>query len=287
MGTIDVSDLVELGITEREARIYLVMLDYEVVSVKDLHRLTGIQPAKMYAILNRMVHEGLVHERQEGRKRFFSARSPDLVKEGLVRSWDTAHQRRRDKAELLFDTLLDSFNGSRNGSAEMDLELIQSSTEIHQRYVEMIEAAENEILGFIKPPIVAETEKQLDQQMAAQADAVERGVTQRSIFSLKDMGGVDYVLKTLNDNDHMRVVDQLPAKMFIFDGHTAFFALPSDTAGEPNVSMLRIKDAGICQILSSSFEEVWRKALPIETFSGYQISTMGGASSTGTVKVSL
>ncbi len=274
MTQVDIRDIVELGISEREAKLYVVMLEYDEVNANDLHRLTGVQRSKMYSILSRMVVHGLCTERIEGRNRFFTALSPKTVKETLVREWDAVHSNKIEKADLLFEKLSSSFNATTSGPSLNSVELIRNAANIHNRYLQLVSESKTEILGYMRPPIAAATKRSHDLQMKAQMEALSRGVVQRGIFSLKHLSGFNHVWKSLGENDHMRVVESLPIKMFLFDRRIAYIGMPT-TAENANSTffMLYIDDPGFCRILVESFEEVWQRAIPVENFRGTEINS--------------
>ncbi len=274
MTQIDIRDIMELGISEREAKLYIVMLEYSEVNANDLHRLTGVQRSKMYSILSRMVVHGLCTERIEGRNRFFTALSPKTVKDTLIREWDAAHSAKLEKADSLFEKLSETFNSTAVGPALNSVELIRNAANIHNRYLQLVNESTTEILGYMRPPIAATTKRSHDLQKEVQIKALSRGVVQRGIFSLKHLTGLKFEWETLGENDKMRVVESLPVKMFLFDRRISYIGLP--TAAENNNSsffMLYIDDPGFTKVLVESFEEVWQRAVPIEHFRGAEINS--------------
>ncbi|NQT61836.1 MAG: hypothetical protein HQ556_02655 [Candidatus Marinimicrobia bacterium] len=274
MTQIDIRDIVELGISEREAKLYVVMLEYDEVNANDLHRLTGVQRSKMYSILSRMVVHGLCTERIEGRNRFFTALSPKTVKDTLVREWDTVHSNKLEKADILFEKLADSFQSTSSGPSLNSVEMIRNAANIHNRYLQLVSESQSEILGYMRPPFAATTKRSQKLQLEVQIKALERGVVQRGIFSLKHLGGFDFAWKSLGEQDQMRVAENLPLKMFIFDRSIALVGMP--TSAENNNSsyyMLNIEDTGFVQILVDSFEGVWQRAIPVENFRGTEVNS--------------
>ncbi len=264
-------ELTDLGISEREAKLYLVMLEYGEVTANQMHRLTGVQRSKIYSILSRMVVHGLCNERIEGRNRFFTALNPKNVKATLQREWDSDHLNRVEKANSIFDTLEDKFIAGKAGPALNSVEIIRNAANIHNRYLQLMKEVQKEVLAYVRPPIAATTKKTREVQFEAQQKALDRGVTLRSIFSLKHLGGVDQKWDKLSENDLMRVADSLPMKMFIFDGNKVLAGLPTNSENANNFFMLYVEDAGFCEVLISAFEETWKKAIRVEALKGNSI----------------
>lgn len=264
-------ELTDLGISEREAKLYLVMLEYGEVTANQMHRLTGVQRSKIYSILSRMVVHGLCNERIEGRNRYFTALNPKDVKATLQREWDSDHLNRVEKANSIFDTLEDKFIASKDGPALNSVEIIRNAANIHNRYLQLMNGVQKEVLAYVRPPIAATTKKSREVQFVAQQDALDRGVTLRSVFSLKHLGGVDQKWDKLGKNDLMRVADSLPMKMFIFDGNKVLAGLPTNSENTNNFFMLYVEDQGFCEVLISAFEETWKNAIRVEALKGNSI----------------
>ncbi len=268
----NLKELTELGISEREAKLYLTMLEYGEVNASDLHRLTGVHRSKVYSILSRMVVHGLCNERIEGRNRFFTALSPKTVKDSLLRQWESDRAEKEDKADEIFDKLEEAFHATDETPPLNRVELIRNANNIHNKYMQLIEECQEEILAYVKPPIAATTKKVQQMQVDAQERALERGVYNRTIFSLKDLGDIKIEWVQLDERDQMRVVEKLPIKMFIFDTKKALLGIPSSAdTNTKNFFILFVDDPGFCQVLKESFEKVWERALPVEALQGNSI----------------
>ena len=265
-------ELIDLGISEREAKLYLTMLEYGEVNANDLNRLTGVSRSKVYSILSRMVVRGLCNERIEGRNRYFTALSPKTVKEALLRQWESERTEKEEKAEDIFSRLEQTFRETNESPPLNRVELIRNANNIHNKYMQLVEECQEEILAYVKPPIAATTKKAQQLQFDAQERALKRGVYNRSIFSLKDLGDIKLEWTKLDEHDQMRVVELLPIKMFVFDTKKALLGIPSSAdKNTKNFSILYVDDPGFCQVLKESFDRVWERALPVEVLRGNKI----------------
>jgi len=75
--------LIDLGLTEREAKLYLALLGRPEATPAELQRLSGIIRNKTYETLDQMVLRGYCRERVAGRRRFFSPTDPEIMKETI------------------------------------------------------------------------------------------------------------------------------------------------------------------------------------------------------------
>jgi len=269
----NIRELTDLGISEREAKLYLVMLEYGEVTANEMHRLTGIQRSKIYSILSRMVVHGLSSERIEGRNRFFTALNPKIVKATLQREWDSEHANRVDKANSIFDTLEESFIAHQSGPSLQSIELIRNPGNIHNRFLQLINESKKDIVAFNRPPFAASTKKSIEVQNTAQLEAMERGVKIRAIIGLEDVKDRNFDYEKIHKNDLLRVTSHLPVKLFIFDIEKVFIGLPSNVQGSfNNFTMMYVDDPGFAELCNISFEEIWTNALPIEHLKGNEVT---------------
>lgn len=71
--------LLDLGLDEREAAIYLALLQVDTASVIQLAKTTGINRSTVYNVLNDLFQKGLVSEIQVGKKTHYQAEKPERL----------------------------------------------------------------------------------------------------------------------------------------------------------------------------------------------------------------
>ena len=81
-------DLIQLGLKEKEARVYLAALELGVSSVQKIAKKAGVHRASAYFVLESLIKNGLISHFQQGKKRNFAATHPAqlrrLVKEQKI-----------------------------------------------------------------------------------------------------------------------------------------------------------------------------------------------------------
>ena len=70
--------LIELGMSEREARVYLALLKKRRSNTADLQRISGVPQSKIYQTVNSLVRGGYFSERRQGRNRTFEIIDPKV-----------------------------------------------------------------------------------------------------------------------------------------------------------------------------------------------------------------
>ena len=71
--------LTEAGLTEKEAEVYLALVELGSSSATHVIQKTGLHRAVVYDLLERLIEKGLVGHVIQGRKRFFEATSPNRL----------------------------------------------------------------------------------------------------------------------------------------------------------------------------------------------------------------
>src|SRR3989344_1564256 len=71
--------LQEIGLNEKEAALYLALLQVDAASVIDLSKKTKINRSTVYVVLEGLMKKGLVSETQIGKKVHYQAEAPERL----------------------------------------------------------------------------------------------------------------------------------------------------------------------------------------------------------------
>jgi len=74
-----IKNLIESGLTEKEARVYYALLSLGPTTVLRISQTAGTNRVSTYAILDDLVIKGLVHTEERGLKKIFVADNPDRL----------------------------------------------------------------------------------------------------------------------------------------------------------------------------------------------------------------
>ena len=77
--------LQEIGLSEKEAQMYLALLQVDSESIQELAKRTGINRTTVYPVLETLKKKGLVSEIQIGKKTYYSAASPERLETFIER----------------------------------------------------------------------------------------------------------------------------------------------------------------------------------------------------------
>ncbi len=257
-----ISKFKQIGIGEREAKIYLALLEHGESSAIDVHRISGLQRNKIYTVLPRMVVHGLCTERIEGKKRFFVAVRPKVVFDTLAQNWETETKHLKEQANTTMKEMESLFPLTNHNRTFLDsVEVIRNNKQIQLHYLSLLKSSEKEILAFNRQPYAASDESLANEQLTAQREALDRGVKTRAIIMLGHKPYEDFEFEKMDENDEIRYIESLPLKLFIFDSQKVLLPIPSNPESEiGNFSMLSVDDAGLASSLRTTFEHYWEKA---------------------------
>lgn len=268
-----VSNLIALGMNEREARLYLALLRKPEATPAELHRISGVPRTKTYETLERMVASGFCRERQEGRRKFFRATSPADVHAVLSAEWEQQHRIRGAMAEETFRTLDGLYQASTALDPGLDqIEVIRSKDQINHTFIGLMRSAQREVLSFSRSPYAAADDVTRAEVKQAQHEAFERDVTIRTVYMVeaKEQSWLEgFIAELEGAGERVRLAEDLPMKMFLFDRETALIALPSvpDLTGT-DFTMLAVEDPGFMRACVDLFETHWDRSRPVAAYFG-------------------
>ena len=70
----------DLGFSEKEAEVYLAMLELGPAPVQDISKKSGVNRSTTYVMIESLKRRGMVSTYEKGKKLYFSAESPDSLK---------------------------------------------------------------------------------------------------------------------------------------------------------------------------------------------------------------
>lgn len=93
--------LQEIGLSDKEATVYLALLQVDNASVLDLAKKTKINRTTIYFVLESLQKKGLVSEIQQGKKTFFAAEPPERLETYVERQKTILEEHSKRLKEML------------------------------------------------------------------------------------------------------------------------------------------------------------------------------------------
>lgn len=272
--------LVDLGMTEREAKLYIALLSRPESTPAELHHLSGIVRNKTYETLEQMVQRGFCTERREGRKKYYRAISPETLQEALQRQWQREMEQKVSTLhakEDVFRTLSEYAVSLKPHDQILEkIEVIRNSNHINARLIELSRNTKHEILSFSRSPYVSHQSPSFaEEQNQVQADCMQRGVKQHTLYMYErevwPWLSRSVLERCESAGEEVRIASYLPIKMIVFDQKTVVLHLPSFPGkGIPDFTALVIDDPGFINMCMMTFRFIWETAQPYETWRAQQ-----------------
>lgn len=76
----------ELDLTEREAKLYLTLLEKKSFAALELQHIAKIPRTKIYEVLQKMIDRGICTQRSIGRKKIYEAVEPSVAFERIIKN---------------------------------------------------------------------------------------------------------------------------------------------------------------------------------------------------------
>lgn len=102
-------ELEQLGLSEKEARVYLAALELGAATVQEVAQKAGVRRPTAYLAFEELVRQGLLSWHERGKKRYVAAEFPDALLRVLVRREDELKARKTQIVRML-PALKDIFN---------------------------------------------------------------------------------------------------------------------------------------------------------------------------------
>ncbi|MFC5827819.1 helix-turn-helix domain-containing protein [Nonomuraea insulae] len=237
------------GLDDLEQTTYLALLRLPASDENELAERLARPAEEITMALDRLVKEGFI--RRAGDR--LVAVQPDVAfGPDLLRRHGEIQ-----RVQTFVATLMEEYRErSSLRDAREVVEVVVGAAEVMARWQYLQNTAQKEVKGLIKEPIVFSTENQA-QQMAMAAGVVYRTVYERTII---DVAGDPYRLAWWAANgESIRIATDVPTKLMILDGRTAF--LPSMSASAEPAALV-ITSGALLDVLNWVFETVWEAAVP-------------------------
>jgi predicted transcriptional regulator len=258
----DLKDLMDIGLSEREAKLYHAMLLAPDRTALELQKLAAIPRTKIYEILGRMVERKLCIERQVGPAKRYSPIDPrhliEMRKEELTKQVTDM--------DRLKDALSEIYDRPRTEPVSLEyLEVFRTRHQVGQRINYLVDTCTSQLLVFTKLPLVVQTDEEANQ------------ATMRSLRRIKEVRSVyefgyglqpdwrRYIAKWREAGEESRFIHKLPTKLLIFDCFHAVLLVRDPAQPDFEASIL-ISNREVALAFRMLFEHVWSEAIPFEEF---------------------
>lgn len=258
-----IQSLMELGLNSYEAKAYLALMGRDSFTAPQVADRSGVPRQRVYDVLNTLVEQGLVIGRPGKRGVKYTAVAPDIALSGLVRREEKRVARLAYSAGDLVTVLLQQYQAGQEESSPLDyIEVLRGSQSIHQRFAEIQDQAEREILIFTKPPYATPIE-----QNKSGLKALKRKVVARSIYEISafdDALTTQVISAFTEQGEQTRFVERLPLKLVIVDEAIVILGMEDPIAGPTDLTTVVIENHPLAHLMKVAFETIWAQGLTLD-----------------------
>ncbi|TDC36778.1 transcriptional regulator TrmB [Micromonospora sp. 15K316] len=238
------------GLTELEEKIYLALVGGRPGTATELAQRFAADSGEVVAALDALTRHGLV--RLVGDQA--AATSPDLAIDSLLT------QRIRELQEARID-LREWLRQQRTADpADPGVQMVVGVSAILQTFDQFLRGAEEEVLGFERPPYAADFSDN-----PAELELLGRGVRFRVVYDRRGLerpGASTHIGRFIAAGEQARVATDVPAKLAVADRRMGLLSFPSrDDTVEPWA--LVVRGATWVEVLVALFTEIWERATPL------------------------
>lgn len=263
-----IQDLAELGLTERESKVYLALVQLGAAGASDIQKMAEVPKSKIYEILQKLIDKGLCLEKSHGYGKKYQAVDPTKALHGLIRKREDELNQMRNKADQTVENLLKIYRDPSKGEPFEFLQVIKNPDQIVKIADEWTRSATKEILQFVKPPFVSRPEV-LENEPNVNEMLVKRGVTIKLLCEFVVTSNPilkEGFKREIKNGVEIRFIENLPMKMAMIDTTKVAMCMVDPIMLQPLPTSLFIEHPGLASILKFYFESIWEDAI---TFSGY------------------
>ena len=281
-----INDLNGFGLTNREAKVYLALMEKKYLSVPEIARLSNVPRTRIYDSLKSLELKGLCQV-ITGKPKLYSAVAPYQLEKILskleynsanlkIKEYEEKIQKEKirlatklEKAKSFVNRISPIYQKSRENEHDINyIEVIKDST-LHTRVCEYLANLQNELLVFSKPPFSSEEE--LSEQEKIQSKAMAKGVIIKGIVQApQDKEEIEPFIDELEayqaKGQQIKVAERLPLKLIIFDERIVIYSLEDNLTYTTSLTASIVKHKNMAELAKIFFKMMWEKS---EDFNEY------------------
>ncbi len=259
---------IQIGLTEREAKVYMTLLSGKMFTVLELQEAVNIPRTKIYEVLNKLVSRNICIEKKLGRNKLYEAVEPKIALERIVDSYKKDLERKEQLIAQVLEVFTPIFQNSKSIVNPLEfINVMKEKGQIHKRYTTCVRSTQREMLTFNKGPYACDTSNRLDEQEDEEFKLLKRGGACKDIYELSELEEVDWLLssvkKSIKLGQQARVVKKLPIKMLVFDQEKVMFALEQPVPISNELTMIYIEHKQLAEACSILFYHLWDQGVDI------------------------
>ena len=265
-----IQDLADLGLTERESKVYLALVQSGAIGASDILKMAEVPKSKIYEILQKLIDKGLCLEKSHGYGKKYQAVNPTKALHSLIRKREEELEQLKKKADQNIESLLKIYRDPSLREPFEFVQILKHPDHVADFYLVNKRNVRKEFLEFSKPPFVCSPEV-LKNEPAEHNTLIKRGVKIKIIHEFIVVSNQELREAIIEDKKigvENRFVESLPMKLAIFDSLKVLVCMLDPVMLKPLPTSLFIEHSGLAGSLELTFESIWKDAIPSSEYFG-------------------
>ncbi len=273
-----INKLQQIGLTRREAEVYIALLQKKEFTAPELAKITTITRTKVYEILQSLIRKGVGNESYKDGQKVYRGIKPQIALMNIISRYEQEIDQKK-KAEieqmkyaatLLEDELIALHENNINNIEPIDyIEMLTDVGQIRERWNYFQKNTKKEILVFTKPPYTASLEDniQVQTETLRENKIIDKCIYEYSGLTPEEIKNLIKVIEAYSKiGEESRVIEELPMKLAISDETITMLALNDRISLKPSITTIIVDHPNFAKAQKAVFETYWEKAIPIAEF---------------------
>jgi len=261
-----INKMVELDISEKEARIYHALLQKRELTAMEIQEIAHVPRTKVYEITQKMKLNNMCLEKQVGSKKKYQAVDPVKFLNGFMGDKEKELYDQRSIADELKRMAIPVYEqGVKHFDSLENVEIIKDLPSIHERFVNLMKNTKRELIGLAKAPYTHQyDETKLKEQDDAVYGRVKKGIEVKVVYEIPAKDKLEWtynhIKKCARAGEKARVIESLPINVYIFDERYILMALANATLQNTPLTMFVVDHPPLAYLGKALFDLLWRQA---------------------------
>jgi Predicted transcriptional regulators len=264
----EIESLISLGLTEREAKVYMVLLGLKGMTASALPKFANIPRTKIYEVLISLGNKGFCKELDHSsKKKVYAAVNPRIALNGIIEREEERLYSMRVKNQQLITFLSNIYDNNAARLSNYDfIEVLKGKHEIAEKYMELRSGVKTELVEFTKGPY-AMNNADINAEVNETRQLINRGVKMQVLYEAEAIEEDSVVSKAIIAHIDIGVESKslpfVPIKMCLFDNATIMLTLDDPIDISSQLTAVVIKDVNLCNVLKQAFQMYWMQGKPL------------------------
>lgn len=253
-------ELIELGLTQYEAKAYLTLVGRDRYTAAELARASGVPRQRVYDVLGSLTERGLVRTRA-GQVVRYVAVDPAAAVNRLMAAHRAEVERLGQTGVRLVDALVPLWSRGRGETDPLDyVDVIRDPDALRTCFEELQSGAQHQLLTLSKLPYLV-----VDNPVGLRAvrRLTRAGGDVRCIYEYPMLDEPAYLATTkrfIAAGERARLAEVVPMRLCIADGARVLMSLRDPVADGTSTTTVHIEHPALAECLTYAFEALWSRA---------------------------